>query len=353
MINDMLVVDAIIHPYNLSPANQTPGYESQLEAVYAAHRMSFDAQHGDYLLNEDEFFSDFPYEAIARAEFVESPVDFAIAHSLPSLGFCKTFLNDPTRTGAFAKRYPHRVKMYACVSTPDVKAAVKELEWQIKEFGVDSLKLYPAFYYEGSSHGWRLDGDEFAVPLLEAAQKLGIKHVAIHKALWLPPAPKECFNPMDMDTPMARFPELSFEIVHAGTAFIDETLQLLERHPNLYLTLETMFAYILVKPKLFGKILGKFLKNVGTDRLLFATGNNLAHPDPILKAFADYTLPDDVLQEVGCRQLTADDRRAILGLNAIRLHGLNADNIRANTADDDFARARAAGVPPPWGALRG
>src|SRR5262249_50017736 len=169
---------------------------------------------------------------------------------------------------------------YATVDSPDPKVAIEQLTEQVGEFGTDALKVYPAFFYDNLGQGWRLDSDTFATPLLEAAQRLGIRHVAIHKALWLPPAPKDCFKLHDLDTPMGRFPNLTFEIVHAGVAFVEETIRLMQRHTNLYLTLETLFAYVLVKPELFGHVLGSFIKHCGSDRLLFATGNNLSHPDP-------------------------------------------------------------------------
>jgi uncharacterized protein len=38
MIADRLVVDAVVHPYNLSPENQDPAARAELEPVYAAHR---------------------------------------------------------------------------------------------------------------------------------------------------------------------------------------------------------------------------------------------------------------------------------------------------------------------------
>jgi uncharacterized protein len=72
-----------------------------------------------------------------------------------------------------------------------------------------------------------LDGDKFATPLLETAQRLGIKYVAIHKPLSLPPAPREAFEVGDLDTPMKRFPDLTFEIVHAGVAIVEETIDTL------------------------------------------------------------------------------------------------------------------------------
>ena len=40
MIGDMVVVDAVVHPYNLARENQDPAASAQPDAVYAAHRMS-------------------------------------------------------------------------------------------------------------------------------------------------------------------------------------------------------------------------------------------------------------------------------------------------------------------------
>jgi hypothetical protein len=81
-----------------------------------------------------------------------------------------------------------------------LQAAIAQLERQVKELGVQGLKLYPASFYEGKGLGWRLDSEDFAVPLLTAAQRLGIRHIAIHKALRIPPAPREAFNIDDLAT---------------------------------------------------------------------------------------------------------------------------------------------------------
>jgi predicted TIM-barrel fold metal-dependent hydrolase len=353
MINDMLVVDAVVHPYDLGAANRVASCQAQLDAVYAAHRMSFDDANRAYMLSPDEFFSDLSYEVVACAEFVESPVDFAIIHALPSLGFVKGYLNEPCRAGRFARVHANRSKFYATVDSPDPKIAIEQLTRQVREFGTDSLKVYPAFFYDNLGQGWRLDSEAFATPLLEAAQRLGVRHVAIHKALWLPPAPQDCFRLDDLDTPMGRFPDLSFEIVHAGVAFVDETIRLMQRHSNLYLTLETLFAYVLIKPDLFGRVLGSFIKHCGSERLLFATGNNLAHPAPLLTTFFAYQIPVGLMEQQGLAALTDQDRRNILGLNAARLHSLDPSRLIAQTKDDTFATRRAQGVPPPWSVLRG
>lgn len=159
-------------------------------------------------------------------------------------------------------------------------------------------------------------------------------------------------HPYDIDSPLDRFADMTFQIVHGGTAFLEPTLELLERHRNLYLTLETTFQYVLVKPRVFAKIIGALVTRCGSDRLLFASGNNLMHPQPLLDAFAGYELPPEMVDELGFTQLTEDDRRNILGRNALELFGIAEDEALAGVAGDGFARARAERVPEPWSVLR-
>lgn len=352
MIGQHVVVDAVFHPWNLSPENQNPAARAQLDAVHASHVLALDASNRHYQLTPDEIFSDIDFDALAEAEFVESPVDLAVIHALPSLGFTTGNVTDPDRAAALRDRHPDRFRLYATVGTPLGRGAIEELQRQVDSYPVDGLKLYPALYYDNTATAWRLDGEDFATPLLEAARAMGIRHVAIHKALWLEPAPRSAFDIDDMDSPLDRFPEMSFEMVHGGAAFLDETIELMQRHANLYLTLESTFAYILVKPRVFAKVIGRLINAVGSDRLLFASGNNLAHPAPLLAAFENFQFDAAHQDEFGIAPLTEADRANILGANALRLHGLNPQAVVASTRDDDFAHRRAQCIPEPWSALR-
>lgn len=352
MINDMVIVDAVVHPWNMSPENQNPAALPQIEAVYASHRLSYDEANARYIMQPDEFFRDQTFETIARAEFVESPVDFALLHALPNLGFGLGHITLPEKCAAFCAQHPDRVKMYGTVGTPIVRTAIDELKRQIDAFDIAGVKLYPAFFYDGIGQGWRLDGEDWATPFLEYCQKSGLKRIAIHKALWLAPAPKEAFEIDDMESPLARFPDMTFEMVHGGAAFLDETVQLMQRHPNLYMTLETTFSYILIKPRVFAKVLGRLVTAVGSDRLLFASGNNLAHPAPLIEAFRDYQFPEEYQQEFGIRPLTEADRANIFGRNALQLYGFDAGAALPAISDDTFSQARQVGIPGPWSDIR-
>lgn len=352
MIEGQVVADAVVHPYNLAPANQNPRAKAQLDAVYGAHVMTT-GEHPEHVLAREEFFTDLSFETVARSLFVESATDFAVLHSLPNLGFANSYVTDPERAAAYRDRHPGRFALYATIDTHVVDDAISSLEWQVRELGVDGLKLYPAFFYDNDlAEGWRLDGADYATPVLEAARDLGIRNVAVHKTLWLPPAPKEAFDLDDVSGMVEHFADLNLCLVHAGAAFIDRTAELLGRHPNLYATMETTFAYLVVRPEIFASVLARFMNAAGTDRLLYASGSNLSHPDLLLRAFENYELPEATMEKYGCRQLTAADRAAIVGGNTLRLHGRTPAGVLADTADDAFAVERAAGGARPWSGLR-
>ncbi|WP_234180775.1 amidohydrolase family protein [Sphingopyxis sp. NFH-91] len=352
MLDGQLIIDAVVHPWNMSPENQNPAAMPQVEAVYASHKLSFDEANSHFVLQPDEFYRDLSFDVIGRAEFAESPADFAVLHSLPNLGFGLGPITLPEKCVAFRNAYPDRVKMYGTVGTPIVASAIDEIRRQIDEYGIDGVKLYPAFFYDNIGQGWRLDGEDWATPFLEYIQKAGINRVAVHKALWLEPAPREAFGIDDFASPLSRFPDIRFEMVHGGAAFLDETIALLQRHPNLYLTLETVFSYILVKPRVFAKILGRLITEVGSERLLFASGNNLAHPLPLIEAFRGFEFAPEHVAEFGIRQLTQQDRDNIMGLNSAKLHDFDVDALLPRIAADEFSAIRAEGVPQPWSLLR-
>jgi predicted TIM-barrel fold metal-dependent hydrolase len=135
-------------------------------------------------------------------------------------------------------------------------------------------------------------------------------------------------------------------------AFVEETRELLARHPNLYATLESTFAYSQVKPRLFAEVLGGMLDAAGSERLLYASGTNLMHPRPILEGFEAFEMPRDLIEERGYAPLSEQDRRNILGENILRLHGLDAAGVRKRIAGDAFDRADVGGLVPPWSGVR-
>jgi len=351
MLAGRVVVDAVVHPYNLAPENWNPEAVDQVEAVHRFHLQCHDPANAHYALRREEFYVDFDTDALTHALFAESPVDVAVLHALPNLGFTRAGITDPDRVADLRERYPHRYRLYGTVDTPVVDRAIADLERQVRDYGIDGLKVYPAFYYDGASHGWRMDGADYATPLLEACRDLGVRNVAVHKALYMPPAPKQAFRVEDLDAALQRFRDINFQIVHAGAAFVLETADLMSRHPNVTANLESTVAYMLTKPRLFAEVFGSFLR-AGPDQIVFGSGTNLMHARPLVEAFAKFEMPRDLVEQHGYPVVTDEVRAKVLGGNALRLYGLVESDVLAALRDDEFERAKASGYPSPWSVLR-
>jgi predicted TIM-barrel fold metal-dependent hydrolase len=186
-------------------------------------------------------------------------------------------------------------------------------------------------------------------PFYERALEHGIKVVAVHKAVPLGPVvTDDAFNPGDIEAAAGAFPDLTFEIVHGGVSFAEETGWLLARFPNIVVNLEISNVILERRPRTFSKMLLDMLKVGGTpllERFVWGTGCTLAHPRPTIEAFCDYEIPDDLLEDAGLfaplTQITDEDKRNILANNYARIHGIDIAARKAAIANDEFSQARA------------
>jgi predicted TIM-barrel fold metal-dependent hydrolase len=356
VLNGKFVVDATVHPFDYSEENWGDGYK-QVIGGFHHHRLYnkvVESSRPDYLLRQNEFVSDFDPYAMAHALFAESVVDFAIIHALPNLGFTKGVVTDLDKMVKLRERFSDRFKLYGWVTTLDLDEAIKHLEWQVREAHIDGLKCFPSLIYKGKHTGWRMDGPDFAVPLFEAARDLGIKNIAIHKALpMFGPSPMSFFKVDDLDAVLPKFPDINFFMIHAGMNFLEETCVMLHRFPNFHANLESTFANAVERPRIFAETLGQMLYHGTPEQIVFASGCNLLHPQPALEAFEAFQMPKDLVEGFGFPEVTDEIKAKILGLNIARTHGIDPHAVLAAVKDDEFERAKADGLAAPWSALRG
>lgn len=346
MLGPHYVIDAVVHPFDFSRENVRSDdvARSFVSGLWQKHRL---LAGGDaYSLRESEFFSRFPTDALASALFDESPVDMAILHALPDLGFFKGALCDIEPLAELRDRLPGRFLLYGAVQPYDLQAALDGLTRQVERYRIDGVKLYPASYYGGRTIGWRMDDPEIAYPLFRRARELGLRNVAVHKALPLGRTRVAPFRVEDVEGAAAEFPDLNFHVVHAGAAFLEDTALLLARFPNVYANLEVTFSYLLSYPRVFAEAIGLMLREA-PDRVVFGDGCNLVHPRPALEAFERFEMPADLIEGRGFPALSPALRAGVLGANIARAHGLPIADLRA--------RATAGGattLAAPWAVLR-
>jgi predicted TIM-barrel fold metal-dependent hydrolase len=66
---------------------------------------------------------------------------------------------------------------------------------------------------KGYEHGWRMDDEQIAYPMLEKARELGVRRVCVHKGL---PFIEDYNHPRDLIKATKDFPDIDFVVYHAG-----------------------------------------------------------------------------------------------------------------------------------------
>jgi len=350
------VVDAVIHGYNLTESNMVGSGASMEEfavGVYHHHKM-FSPADEYFHLTQAEFIDDWAPEDLAHAVFAESSADMAVYHTVPMFDFWKDGSSPLEKGLAMRAKHPGRVLVYGAVNPLNTREAATEAKRQVEELGVDGIKLYPASYYAGKTIGWRMDDPVIAFPIFEQLLELGITNVAVHKAMPLGPAPLGPFKVDDVAGAAHEFPDMNFQIVHGGYAFVEETALMLHKFPNIYVNLEATASYAMRRPKLFAQAIGEFLYWGTPEQIIFASGAPLTHPRPAIEAMLNFDMPKDLMEEYGYPAVDDAQRGLMVGGNLARIHGIDIEAQRAQVADDEFSQIQRANGGPaePWSGLR-
>lgn len=345
-----LTADAVIHAYNFAPSNFAHERYSRRFALgtYSHHKL-WSPDDPAYILDQADFLLDFDEEDVAAAVFGETAIDVAAYHATPIFDFFRDGLVSMEKGARLKEKYPQRIIFYGAVPLVDRAQAMRILEEQVRTYRVDGIKFYPALYVDGRTIPTPMDSADIALPVIERAAELGIANFAVHKSIPLGPTTTDPYRMDDVVVPAAMFPELNFQIVHAGIAFTEETAMLLHRFRNVYANLEGTSGYILRKPRVFYEAIGMMAEWGSYEQIIWASGCNLSHPRPLLERFQEGTMPEDMVAERGCPPLDARAKSLVLGGNLLRLHG-RADALGPGF-EDEFTRMRRT-RPAPWSRVR-
>jgi predicted TIM-barrel fold metal-dependent hydrolase len=258
----------------------------------------------------------------------------------------------PSKQVELATAWPDRYLFYAgCDPTQGTEACLRAIDEQVAEMPVPiaGLKLYPAQI--DPVRAVSMD-DPVMFPIYERCLEHGFTSVAVHKAL-VPggprPAPMAPFRPQDVDGAAGTFPQLRFEIVHAGMAFLEETALLCANHQNVFANLETTFMWGVHAPGQFEEVIARLTFMGASGKILFSSGGMYLHPQAQLEAFVRFAFSEQTLDRYGIEQITAEQKAGILGLNYARMAGLDVDAARARIAGDAFSEhQRSHGLDPPY-----
>lgn len=196
-----------------------------------------------------------------------------------------TYMQSNRKVHEAVQQYPDRLIGYARINPNYGADAVQELESCLGELGFKGVMLDPEW------ENFHPADQELVYPLLETARSFGVP-VLFHSG-YSPAEPALFWQPAN------DFPDLPIILGHMGGRLTVDAVLLAERAPNIYLeTSDHMYR------------LATMAKRIGVERVLF--GSNTPFSSPEVEAFKITVRKD----------LSKEQKDLILGVNALRLHGL-------------------------------
>ncbi len=235
-----------------------------------------------------------------------------------------------------------------------------------------AFKVYTA--WSPSGQGYSLEDPAVGLPTVQHAHDLGVKVFVAHKGLPLVNFDPAFNHPSDIVAVSRQFPDMNFVVYHAAwdpshlegpydpgaSLGIDTLLAALDRYgvpenDNVWVDVATLWRQLLTQPDQAAHAIGKLLKRVGTQRVLWGTDAIwYGSPEAQIMAMRAFEITPAFQEAYGYPALSDDVKAGIFGLNAAALFGLDptaprcgltADPLTANVAETaELPRCRRPAV---------
>ncbi len=191
---------------------------------------------------------------------------------------------------------------------------IAELERAVTEKGCIGWKMYPP-------NGFYPDDDEY-YPLYEKAAELGIP-VLLHQGFTSRYKHVKYARPVFVDKVAADFPKLKIILAHVGAPWVDETLMVAAKNPNVYVDVSGWQMFAARTPiKLYQMIVDAKSFRVFPNRMLWGSDfplfEHMMELVDWVDFFANLEIPN-VLLDAGYPQVTQDEIENVMWKNAARL----------------------------------
>jgi uncharacterized protein len=247
------------------------------------------------------------------------------------------------------------------LATPQLGPADLEfMAMQAETLKVEAWKCYTGSCPKGFEHGWWMDDERIAYPMLEQARKLNVRRVCVHKGLPLGPVP-DYNHPKDLIKAAKDFPDIDFLVYHSGlrsAASVDDVFTKTGEIPwttefcrmkkaepkiqNISMELGSTFGQLVTThPLICAHLLGQIIEAFGMDHVLWGTDSIwYGTPQWQVEAFRRFQIPDQLVEKHRYEPLTRDVKERIFGLNAARLFGVDVTAKRTEVPKDYLGKIR-------------
>jgi len=251
-----------------------------------------------------------------------------------------------------------RMLAHGLVSPQLGQADLDFMDQQVATLKVDAWKAYTGAAAKGFEHGWFLDDEKIAYPMLEKARKSGVRRFCVHKGLPLGPV-ADYNHPRDMIKAARDFPDLDFIAYHAGLQSVagtgagpdipwtTEFCQMRKKEPalkNIYMELGSTFGQLVTyNPTACAHLLGQAIDAFGADHVLWGTDSIwYGTPQWQIEAFRRFEIPQALIDKHGYAPLTRQVKEGIFGFNAARLFSVDVNAKRNEIPQDYLSRIKMA-----------
>ncbi|HEY3140346.1 MAG TPA: amidohydrolase family protein [Acidimicrobiales bacterium] len=234
---------------------------------------------------------------------------------------------------------------HAWVNVGELPAAFVAMEEELDRFPLIAWKTYTHV-----GDGFSLD-DHMGLPIGEAylskVEEIGPPIVCVHKGFGsIGDAPFA--DPADIGPAAKNHPDLSFVVYHSGfepgipegpydtaapNGGVDRLIKTLESNNiaaggNVYAELGSTWKVAMGQPEAAAHILGKLLKAVGEDRLVWGTDSIwYGSPQDQIQAFRSFKISEEFQETYGYPELTDEIKHKILWRNSAKLYNIDVARV--------------------------
>lgn len=257
-----------------------------------------------------------------------------------------------------------RLRLHSVVvpNAGPIQAQLDRMQARAEALDVAAWKVYTPYGPDGQ--GWFLDDPLLGIPIIEQARRLGVKTICAHKGLPLFGFDRENASPRDIGVVAAAYPDINFVVYHSGwypgrregaydpatEAGVDVLIKSMQDNgvrpnTNVYAELGSTWRNLMSNPVQAAHLLGKLIKYVGEDNVLWGTDCIwTGSPQPQIAALRAFQIEPSFAQQYEYAPLTDAVKRKIFGLNSARLYGLDPAEQRCKIENDEVERLRGAWI---------
>ena len=211
------------------------------------------------------------------------------------------------------------------------------MEMQAETLKIDAWKAYTGSCPKGFEHGWFLDDEKIAYPMLEKVRSLGIKRFCVHKGLPLSTVAVGVADRSGGSASSARATDGAATRIATPTT---EFCEMKKKEPgidNIYMELGSTFAQLVTtNPTACAHLLGQLIAAFGADHVLWGTDSIwYGTPQWQIEAFRRFQIPDALIEKHDYAPLTPEVKEKIFGLNAARVFNVDV-NAKRNEIPADY-----------------